>query len=56
MPEVHKSQGFKTLRNNLTVDIEKYRAMITQEYVLNAKDLNVEAKRTIYYTAICKWI
>jgi hypothetical protein len=56
MPEVHESKGFKTLHNNLTADLEKYRAMITQEYVLKANDLNVEAKRTRYYTAICKWI
>ena len=30
--------------------------MITQEYVLKANDMNVEAKRTRYYTATCKWI
>jgi hypothetical protein len=56
MPEVQASQGFKTLRNDLTVDLEKFRAMITQEYVLKANDMNVEAKRTRYYAAICKWI
>ncbi len=27
-----------------------------QEYVLKANDLNVKAKRTRYYAAICKWI
>jgi len=56
MPEVQASQGFKALRNNLTADLEKFQEMITQEYVLKANDLNVEAKRTRYYTAICKWI
>ena len=56
MPEVQASQGFKTLRNELTVELEKFRAMITQEYVLKANDMNVEAKRTRYYAAICKWI
>jgi hypothetical protein len=30
--------------------------MITQEYVLKANDMNVKAKKTRYYTAICKWI
>ena len=34
MPEVQESQGFKALRNNLTADLEKFRAMITQEYIL----------------------
>ncbi len=56
MPEVRESQGFKTLRDDLAPDLEKFQAMITQEYVLKANDLNVEAKRTRYYAAICKWI
>ncbi len=46
MPEVQESQGFKTLRSNLTADLEKFRVMITTEYVLKANDLNVEAKKT----------
>ncbi len=56
MPEVRKSQGFKTLHDDLATDLEKFRAMIMQEYVLKANDLNVKAKRTRYYAAICKWI
>jgi hypothetical protein len=56
MPEVQESQGFKTLRDDLAADLEKFRAMIMQEYVLKANELNVEAKRTRYCTAICKWI
>ena len=56
MPEVQESQGFKALRNNLTADLEKFRAMITQEYILKANDMNVEAKRSRYNAAICKWI
>jgi hypothetical protein len=56
MPEVHESQGFKTLRNNLTVDLEKNCAMIMQNYVLKVDDMNVEAKRKRYRAAICKWI
>jgi hypothetical protein len=27
-----------------------------QEYVLKANDLNVDANRTRYHAAICKWI
>ncbi len=30
--------------------------MITQEYVLKANDLNVDAKQGRYHAAICKWI
>ncbi len=56
MPEVQESQGFKTLRSNLTADLEKFRVMITAEYVLKANDLNVEAKKTQYFVAVCKWI
>jgi hypothetical protein len=56
MPEVQESQGFKTLRSNLTADLEKFPAMITTEYVLKANDLNVEAKKIRYFTAVCKWI
>jgi hypothetical protein len=54
MPEVQESQGFKTLRNNLTADLEIFRAKITKEYVLKANDMNVEAKRTRFHFAICK--
>jgi hypothetical protein len=56
MPEVQESQGFKTLRNNLTMDLEKNCAVIMQNYVLNVNDMNVEAKRERYCAAICKWI
>jgi hypothetical protein len=30
--------------------------MIMQEYGIKANNLNVNAKRTRYYAAICKWI
>ncbi len=56
MPEVQESQGFKTLHSNLTVDLEKFHAMITTEYVLKANNLNVEAKKIQYFATICKWI
>ena len=56
MPEVQESQGFKALRNDLTGELEKFCVMITQEYVLKANDLNVDAKRRRYHGAICKWI
>jgi hypothetical protein len=56
MPEVKESQGFKTLCNNLTADLEKMYAMILQDYVLKANDMNIEAKRERYCAAICKWI
>ncbi len=46
MPEVQESQGFKTLRSNLTADLEKFRMMITTEYALKANDVNVKAKKT----------
>ncbi len=56
MPEVQDSQGFKALLNNLITELEKFCAMIMQEYVLKANNLNVNAKRTRYHAAICKWI
>jgi hypothetical protein len=56
MPEVRGSQGFRTLCDYLAANLEKFQVMITQEYVLKANDLNVKAKRTRYYAAICKWI
>jgi hypothetical protein len=56
MPEVQESQGFKALRNKLTADLEKFRSMITKEYVLKVGDMIVNAKRTQYHTAICKWM
>jgi hypothetical protein len=54
MPKVQESQGFKALRNELATDLEKFHSMITKEYVLMVSDMNVNAKRTQYHTAICK--
>ena len=56
MPEVQESQGFKTLRGDLTAELENFRVKITKDYVLKANDLNVEAKRTRFHFAICKWM
>jgi hypothetical protein len=56
MREVQESQGFETLHNNLTMDLEKNCAIIMQNYVLKVNDMNVEAKRERYRAAICKWI
>jgi hypothetical protein len=56
MPKVQESQGFKTLHSDLAVDLEKFCAHITKEYVLKPNDMNVEAKRTKYHFSICKWI
>jgi hypothetical protein len=56
MPEVQESQGFKTLHSDLATDLEILCAGIMKEYVLKANDMNVEAKRTQYHFAICKWM
>jgi hypothetical protein len=56
MPEVQESQGFKALRNDLAAELEKFRVMIMQEYILKANNLNVNAKQGRYHAAICKWI
>jgi hypothetical protein len=56
MLEVQESQGFKALRNKLIADLEKFWSMITKEYVLKVSDMNVNAKRMRYHTAICKWM
>ncbi len=45
MPEVQESRGFKTLRNELTANLEKFQSMITKEYILKVSDLNVLAKK-----------
>jgi hypothetical protein len=55
-PEVQESQGFKALCNKLTADLEKFQSMITKEYILKVSDMSVNAKRTRYHTAICKWM
>ncbi len=52
---VQESQVFKALHNN-RADLEKFRAMIMQEYVLKANVMNVKAKQTIYYATICKLV
>jgi hypothetical protein len=54
MPEVQESQGFKTLRNDLSADLEKFRSMITKEYILKVSNLNVAAKKMGYHVAVCK--
>ena len=56
MPEVQKSQGFKTLRGDLTAEVENFRKKITRDYVLKANNMNVEAKRTRFHFAVCKWM
>jgi hypothetical protein len=56
MPELQESQGFKTLRKNLAMDLEKNSAMIMQNYVLKVDTMNVKAKRERYHAAICNWI
>jgi hypothetical protein len=56
MLEVQESQGFKALRNKLIADLEKFQSMITKEYVLKVSNMNVNAKRMRYHTAICKWM
>ena len=45
MPVVQESQVFKALHNN-HADLEKFRAMIMQEYVLKANVMNVKAKQS----------
>jgi hypothetical protein len=56
MPEVQESQGFKTLCNELTTDLEKFHNMITKEYVLKVSNLNVATKKMQYHVAVCKWM
>jgi hypothetical protein len=46
MPEVQESQGFKALRNNLTANLEKFRAVVMQEHILKANNMNVKGKRS----------
>jgi hypothetical protein len=56
MKEVQESQGFKTQHSDLAADLEKFCAHITKEYVLKTNNMNVEAKKTRYHFAICKWM
>jgi hypothetical protein len=55
-PEVQESQGFKTLHNELTADLEKFCHVITKEYLLKVSNLNVAAKKMQYHVAVCKWM
>ena len=54
LPEVEQSEGFKALRNDFTIDLEKFRMSIMQNYVFPVNDLNVEAKKNQFYIAFCK--
>jgi hypothetical protein len=54
LPEVEQSKGFKALRNDFTIDLEKFRKSIMQNYIFKVKDLNVEAKKHQFHIAICK--
>jgi hypothetical protein len=38
------------------MDLEKFCAHITKEYVLKANNMNVKVKRTRYHFAIFKWM
>ena len=39
-----ESQAFKTLRDELTARLEKFRIEITQDFVIKAADITVDAK------------
>ena len=54
LPEVEQSEGFKALRNDFTIDLEKFRMSIMQNYVFPVNDMNVEAKRHQFHIALCK--
>ena len=56
LPEVEQSEGFKALRNDFTIDLEKFRMSIInyEKYVFPLNDLNVEAKRHRFHIALCK--
>ena len=54
LPEVEQSEGFKALRNDFTIDLEKFRMSIMQNYVFPLNDMNVEAKRHQFHIALCK--
>ena len=51
-----ESQAFKTLRDDLTARLEEFRIEITRDYVIKAADITVDAKKTKFHAAICKWI
>ena len=51
-----ESQAFKTLRDDLTARLEEFRIEITRDYVIKAADITVNAKKTKFHAAICKWI
>ena len=54
LPEVEQSEGFKALRNDFTIDLEKFRMSIMQNYVFPVNDMNVKAKRHQFHIALCK--
>jgi hypothetical protein len=54
LPEVEQKEGFKALRNDFTIDLEKFRKSIMQDYIFKVNDLNVKAKKHQFHIAICK--
>ena len=54
LPEVEQSKGFKALRNDFTIDLEKFCKSIIQNYIFKVNNLNVEAKKNQSHIAICK--
>jgi hypothetical protein len=56
LPEVEQSEGFKALRNDFTIDLEKFRKSIMQNYFFKVNDLNIEAKKNQFHIAICKLV
>jgi hypothetical protein len=54
LPEVEQSKEFKALRNDFTIDLEKFCMSIRQKYVFPVNDLNVKAKKHQFYNTFCK--
>ena len=53
---VQESQAFRALHDKLTTDLKELFSHITQNYVLVAANMTVDAMKTWYHASICKWI
>ena len=53
---VQESQAFTALGDKLTTYLEEFCMHITQNYVLVASNMTVNAMKTWYHASICKWI
>ena len=54
--DAQDGEAFKTIRNELTADLEECRKQMTRKYIIPAQELTLEAKGKRYHAAICTYM